>query len=97
METREEIVNQTRTALQQVKGMKFYYYNVGGMSVDNMINVAKRFYYSKVGRGNQMILSLIISNQLLKSLTLKQNGKWLEKMVDKFKRSKRKLFVMENQ
>ena len=34
-----------------------YYYNVGGMSVDAQISVLKRFYYSKIGRGNPLIFS----------------------------------------
>ena len=53
----EEIVNKVRAVWKEVKKIKFYYYNVGGMNVDNMTATLRRFYYSKIGRGNPMIFS----------------------------------------
>ncbi len=53
----EDVVKKVRSVWSKVKSMKFYYYNCGGMTVDDMVNTVKRFYYSRVGRGNQMILS----------------------------------------
>ena len=53
----EDVVNKVRSVWGKIKTLKFYYYNVGGMDVDSMINTLKRFYYSKVGRGNKMIFS----------------------------------------
>ena len=53
----DDVVRKVRAVWKKLKGMKFYYYNCGGMSVDEMTNTVKRFYYSKVGRGNQMIFS----------------------------------------
>ena len=34
-----------------------HYVDVGGMSVQEMINVARRHYFSRIGRGNPMIIS----------------------------------------
>ena len=45
----EEIVDKVRSVWKTVKNIKFYYYNAGGMSVDNMIATLRRFYYSKIG------------------------------------------------
>ena len=53
----EEIVNKVRATWKQVKEFKFYYYNVAGHSIDSMLNIIRRFYYSEVGRGNPMIFS----------------------------------------
>jgi replicative DNA helicase len=52
-----EFVDKVRKVWPQVKNMKLYYYNVAGQSVDQMINTMRRFYFSKVGRGNKMIFS----------------------------------------
>jgi len=52
-----EFVDKVRKVWPKVKNMKLYYYNVAGQSVDQMINTMRRFYFSKVGRGNKMILS----------------------------------------
>ena len=52
-----EFVEKVRKVWPQVKNMKLYYYNVAGQSVDQMINTMRRFYFSKVGRGNKMIFS----------------------------------------
>ena len=53
----EEVVQKVRSGLKRAKKLKFYYYCVGGMSADEMVAAAKRFYYSVVGRGNEMVLS----------------------------------------
>jgi replicative DNA helicase len=52
-----EFVDKVRKVWPKVKNMKLYYYNVAGQSVDQMINTMRRFYFSKVGRGNKMIFS----------------------------------------
>jgi len=48
-----------RDALERMKSgqSKFYYYSVAGMSADEMISIAKNFYYKVVGRGNRMLWS----------------------------------------
>lgn len=55
----QEVVDKVRAVWSSIKDkkLKFYYHGVGGYSLDKMISVLKRFYYSKVGRGNQMIFS----------------------------------------
>jgi replicative DNA helicase len=53
----EDVVERVRSTWKKIKNLKFYYYNVGGMTTDQMVNNLKRFYYSKIGRGNQMIFS----------------------------------------
>ena len=39
----EDVVNKVRSVWGKIKKLKFYYYNVGGMDVDSMINTLKRF------------------------------------------------------
>jgi hypothetical protein len=53
----QECVDKIRAVWPQIKKFKFYYYNVAGMDVSSMLNVLRRFYYSKVGRGKKMIFS----------------------------------------
>jgi replicative DNA helicase len=43
--------------LLEKEEMKYYYYNVGGLSVDEMVNAVRRFYYAEVGRGNPLIFN----------------------------------------
>ena len=82
----EELVSKVRAVWPKIKKMKLYYYNVAGLTVDSMINIMRRFYYSKVGRGNKMIFSF----DYIKT-TSEQNSKNLSHwqlvgdMVTKFK------------
>lgn len=46
-----------RELWKKIKDWNFYYHNVGGINYDEMINLARRWYYSEVGRGNRMIWS----------------------------------------
>lgn len=52
-----ETTKNVRAVWKKIKEMKFYYYNVGGMDSQDMINVARRWYYSNVGRGKPMLWS----------------------------------------
>ena len=83
----EETVNKVRSVWAKVKQLKFYYYNVGGMDVDSMINTLKRFYYSKVGRGNKMVFSFDYIKTSSDGMTGNKN-EWqlVGEMVDKFKK-----------
>lgn len=92
-----EIVKKVRDALQKVKSGKsrFYYFSVAGMNVDEMVNVAQKFYYNKVGRGNKMILSfdyIKTTNQLGGNMT-----EWqvVGEIVDKFKKFVQKDILFE--
>jgi len=53
----QELVDKVRAVWPIIKNMKLYYYNVAGQTVDQMISIMRRFYFSKVGRGNKMIFS----------------------------------------
>jgi len=84
----DDVVKKVRSVWKKVKNMKFYYYNCGGMSVDEMINVLRKFYYSKVGRGNQMIFSFDYIKTTY-SLGSSNKSEWqiVGEMVDKFKKT----------
>jgi replicative DNA helicase len=81
----EEIINKVRQTWKKIKSFKFYYYNVAGHSIESMINIIRRFYFSEVGRGNKMIFSF----DYIKTSYERQNGvsSWesVGRMVDKFK------------
>jgi replicative DNA helicase len=81
----EEVVNKVRQTWNKIKNLKFYYYNVAGHSIDSMLNIIRRFYYSEIGRGNKMIFSF----DYIKTTYERQNGasSWetVGRMVDKFK------------
>tara|TARA_R110001592_G_scaffold246818_1_gene508805 strand:+ start:368 stop:1882 length:1515 start_codon:yes stop_codon:yes gene_type:complete len=81
----DEIINKVRETWTKIKGLKFYYYNVAGHSIESMINIIRRFYFSEIGRGNQMIFSF----DYIKTSYERQNGasSWetVGRMVDKFK------------
>ncbi len=82
----QEIVDKVRATWEKVKNLKFYYYNVGGMDVDSMIKVLKRFYYGKVGRGNRMIFSFDYIKTTSESSGNKNEWQVVGEMVDKFKK-----------
>jgi replicative DNA helicase len=81
----EEVVQSVRSTWNKIKNLKFYYYNVAGHSIDSMLNIIRRFYFSEIGRGNKMIFSF----DYIKTTYERQNGasSWetVGRMVDKFK------------
>ena len=93
----KETVDKVRHVWNRVKNLQFYYYNVGGMDVDSMINTLKRFYYSKVGRGNRMIFSFdYIKTTSESSSGNKNEWQLVGEMVDKFKRCVQKEILFNN-
>lgn len=82
----EQTVNKVRSVWKKLKGMKFYYYNCGGMSIDEMVNMVKRFYFSQVGRGNQMIFSFDYIKTTFQPSGNKTEWQVVGEMVDRFKR-----------
>jgi replicative DNA helicase len=80
----KEVVEKVRAVWPKIKNLKFYYYSVGGYSSDKMVALVKRFYFSKVGRGNKMIFSFDYIKP--NDETGKQEWQSLGTMVDKFKR-----------
>jgi replicative DNA helicase len=90
----EAVVQKVRSVWPKVKKMKFFYYNVGGMDVDSMINTLKRFYFSQVGRGNKMIFSF----DYIKTTSEKSDkNEWqvVGEMVDKFKKCIQKEMLID--
>ena len=81
----DEVIAKVRSTWAKVKDFKFYYYNVAGHSIDSMLNIIRRFYYSEVGRGNSMLFSF----DYIKTTYERQGGasSWetVGRMVDKFK------------
>jgi replicative DNA helicase len=81
----DEIISKVRSTWNKIKNFKFYYYNVAGHSIDSMLNIIRRFYFSEIGRGNKMIFSF----DYIKTTYERQNGasSWetVGRMVDKFK------------
>lgn len=81
-----DVVEKVRSVWKKVKNLKFYYYNVGGMDVDKMVNTLRRFYFSKVGRGNRMIFSFDYIKTSSESHANKNEWQVVGEMVDKFKK-----------
>jgi replicative DNA helicase len=81
-----DVVKRVREVWPRVKDLQFYYYNVGGMDVDAMINTLRRFYYSKVGRGNRMIFSFDYIKTTSEAQGNKNEWQVVGEMVDKFKK-----------
>lgn len=82
----QETADKVRRVYHTIKNCKFYYANVGGMSVDSMIQKIKHFYFSKVGRGNPMILSFDYIKTTSESMNNKSEWQVVGEMVDKFKK-----------
>lgn len=82
----DTVVHKVRGVFKKIKELKFYYYNCGGMSVEEMVNTVKRFYYSKVGRGNQMIFSFDYIKTTFQPSGNKSEWQVVGEMVDSFKR-----------
>jgi replicative DNA helicase len=90
-----DIVSKVRAVWPKVKNLKLNYYNVGGMDVDSMINVLKRFYYSTVGRGNKMLFSF---DYIKTTSERSDKNEWqlVGEMVDKFKKCIQKEMLVDN-
>jgi len=91
----QDVVDRVRSVWPKIKGLRFYYYNVGGMDVDNMVNTLKRFYYSEVGRGNKMVFSFDYIKTTSEGLGNKNEWQVVGEMVDKFKKCIQKEILEE--
>ena len=91
----QDIVDKVRSVWPKISKLKFYYYNVGGMDVDSMVNTLKRFYYAKVGRGNQMVFSFDYIKTTSESSGNKSEWQVVGEMVDKFKKCVQKEILHE--
>lgn len=93
----KEIVDKVRSVWEIVKNLKLYYYNVGGMNVDSQISMLKRFYFSKIGRGNPMVFSFdYIKTTSEMSGNSKNEWQVVGEMVDKYKKCIQKEIVTDN-
>lgn len=91
----QDVVDKVRSVWPKISKLKFYYYNVGGMDVDSMVNTLKRFYYAKVGRGNQMVFSFDYIKTTSESNGDKSEWQVVGEMVDKFKKCVQKEILHE--
>ena len=83
----EEVVQKVRSAWDKIKNMKFYYENVAGMSADEMCSLLKRFYYSKIGRGNPLIFSFDYIKSDFGNMGKADGWQQVAYMVHKFKQT----------
>ena len=53
----EEMTRKVRAAWAQVKNYEHYHYHVGSKNIDQICSMIRRWYLSKVGRGNQALIA----------------------------------------
>lgn len=92
-----DVVKKVRDVWPKIKDLKFYYYNVGGMDVDSMVSTLKRFYYSKVGRGNKMVFSFDYIKTSSERMNNKSEWQIVGEMVDKFKKCVQKEILYDGE
>ena len=83
----EEVVEKVRSAWEKIKGMEFYYENVAGLSPDEMCSLLKRFYFSKIGRGNPLIFSFDYIKSDFGSIGKVDGWQQVSYLVHKFKQT----------
>jgi hypothetical protein len=85
----QEMLTKVRNALSTIRNQyQFYHYTVANKSIDEIISIIRRFYYSKVGRGNDFLCCF---DYIKMGGSEKANQSWAEhqiigSMVDKLKR-----------
>ena len=52
-----DMCEKIRDAWKSMENQRYFHYPVGNMSIDEVCSVIRRWYYSKVGRGNPCILA----------------------------------------
>lgn len=92
----EDFEKKVRAIWPVVKKMKLYYYNVAGVTVDNMINIMRRFYYQKVGRGKKMIFSFDYIKAGAENTSNGNHWQVIGDMVTKFKNFIQEEIVFED-
>jgi replicative DNA helicase len=53
----EEMTRKVRAAWALVKNYEYYHYHVGSKNIDQICSIIRRWYMSKVGRGNQALIA----------------------------------------
>ena len=83
----EEMTKKVRAAWQKVKTYEYFHYHVGNKNIDQVCSMIRRWYLSKVGRGNQAM----IAYDYIKLTGEKVGANWAEhqaigEKIDKLKR-----------
>jgi replicative DNA helicase len=83
----EEMTRKVRTAWEKVKKYEYFHYHVGNKNIDQVCSIIRRWYLSKVGRGNQAM----IAYDYIKLTGEKVSQNWAEhqaigEKIDKLKR-----------
>jgi len=83
----EEMTKKVRAAWAHVKNYEHYHYHVGSKNIDQICSMIRRWYLSKVGRGNQAL----IAYDYIKLTGEKVGQNWAEHQaigdkIDKLKR-----------
>jgi len=81
--------NRVETALKKIEEgkVRYDYYNVGGKNIDEILTYVKRYYYSEIGRGNQLIINFdYIKSSFELTDKFKTEYQVVGEMVDKFKK-----------
>jgi replicative DNA helicase len=83
----EEMTTKVRAAWGIVKNYEYYHYHVGNKNIDQICSIIRRWYLSKVGRGNQAL----IAYDYVKLTGEKVGQNWAEhqaigQKIDKLKR-----------
>jgi len=80
-----EVVALTRSTFKKLQGTQFHYENVAGLNSEEMVSLLKRFYYTKVGRGNKMIFSFDYIKSDFSNAGKGEGWMMVAKMIDRFK------------
>ena len=83
----EEMTKKVREAWSKVKKYEYFHYHVGNKNIDQICSIIRRWYLSKVGRGNQAM----IAYDYIKLTGEKVGQNWAEHQaigdkIDKLKR-----------
>lgn len=83
----EEMTRKVREAWSKVKKYEYFHYHVGNKNIDQICSIIRRWYLSKVGRGNQAM----IAYDYIKLTGEKVGQNWAEHQaigdkIDKLKR-----------
>lgn len=83
----EEMTKKVRAAWSKVKTYEYFHYHVGNKNIDQVCSIIRRWYLSKVGRGNQAM----IAYDYIKLTGEKVGQNWAEhqaigEKIDKLKR-----------
>jgi replicative DNA helicase len=53
----QDMTTKVRTAWNTIKNYEYYHYHVGNKNIDQICSIIRRWYLSKVGRGNQALIA----------------------------------------